>query len=84
MIVQSAGNQVHPQNFVTSKLVCLITAIQRRKVAVGDIAGAFLQSDYQSDREDYLWLEGLMVDILIQIVPEYTDYVSSTKKGTKI
>ena len=65
-------------------LVCLIAAIQRRKVAVGDIAGAFLQSDYPPDCEDYLRVEGLMVDILVQIVPEYGDYVFTTKKGTKL
>ena len=29
-------------------LVCLIAAIQRRKVAVGNIAGAFLQGNYPS------------------------------------
>ena len=57
-------------------LVCSIVAIQRRKVAVRDITGAFLQSDYPSDREDYLRLGCLMVDILVQIVPEYANYFS--------
>ena len=65
-------------------LVCLIAAIQRRNVAVGNIAGAFLQSDYPSDREDYLQLEELMFGILVQIVPEYAAYVFTTKKGTKL
>ena len=65
-------------------LVCLVAVIQRRKVAVGDIAGAFLQSDYPPDHEDYLRLEGLMVDILVQIVPEYGNYVFTTKRGTKL
>ena len=65
-------------------LVSSIAAIQRRHVAVGNIAGAFLESNYQADREDYIRLEGLMVDILVQIVPEYVQYVLSKKKGTKL
>lgn len=65
-------------------LVCFVAAIQHTHVVVGDIACAFLRSDYLSDWEDYICLEGLMVDILVQIVPEYAQYVFYTKTATKL
>jgi hypothetical protein len=57
---------------------CLIDAIERRYVVVGDIPGAFLQADYpQGDgKECYLKFEGVMVDMICEIRPKYKKLIN--------
>jgi hypothetical protein len=64
---------------------CLIDAIERRCVVVGDIPGAFLQADYPQDagKECYLKFEGVMVDMICEIKPEYTKLIKTTKNGKR-
>jgi hypothetical protein len=64
---------------------CLIDKIQKRCVAVGDIPGAFLQADYPQEegKECYLKFEGVMVDMICEIRPEYKKLTKTTKSGRK-
>jgi hypothetical protein len=64
---------------------CLIDAIERRCVVVGDISGTFLQADYPQDegKECYLKFEGVMVDMICEIRPEYRKLIKTTKSGRK-
>jgi hypothetical protein len=54
-------------------------------VVVGDIPGAFLQADYPQDegKECYLKFEGVMVDMICEIRPEYRKLTKTTKSGRK-
>jgi hypothetical protein len=64
---------------------CLIDVTERRCVVVGDIPGAFLQADYTQDegKEYYRKFEGVMVDMICEIKPEYTKLIKTTKNGKK-
>jgi hypothetical protein len=64
---------------------CLIDAIERRCVVVGDIPGAFLQADYPQEegKECYLKFEGVMVDMICEIRPEYKRMIKHTKNGKR-
>jgi hypothetical protein len=53
-------------------LSCLVDAVEGRKVVVADIPGAFLSADWPDDAPDcYIRFEGVMIDMLCQIKPEY-------------
>ena len=65
-------------------LSCLVDAFERRCVVVVDIPAAFLSADWPSDApECHIRFEGVMVDMLCQIKPEYTQLIrySKTKNG---
>ena len=64
-------------------LSCMIDAMEVREVAITDIPGAFLQTDY--DKGDiHIKLEGSMVTLLEDIDPEYyKDFISTDKRGIK-
>ena len=62
-------------------LSCLIDAIEERCVVVADIPGAFLQADWPDDAPDcYLRFEGLMIEMISQINPEYKYKIKYTNK----
>ena len=63
--------------------VCVLIAAQGRKTVVVDIPGAFLQSDYPSDKEGYIRFTGTMVDMILKIKPEYRRFVVKTRSGSK-
>ena len=64
---------------------CLIDAIERRCVVIGDIPGAFLQADYPQDegKECYIKFEGVMVDMICDIRPKYEDLIKTTTNGKR-
>ena len=64
---------------------CLIDAIERRCVVVGDIPGAFLQADYPQEdgKECYLKFEGVMVNMICEIRPEYKKLIKETTSGRR-
>ena len=64
---------------------CLIDAIERRCVVVGDIPGVFLQADYPQEegKECYLKFKGVMVDMICEIRPEYKKLIRRTRNGKK-
>jgi hypothetical protein len=64
---------------------CLIDAIERRCVVVGDIPGAFLQAGYPQEegKECYLKFEGVMVDMICEIKPDYKKLIKRTRNGKR-
>ena len=46
---------------------CAINAIEKREVVTCDITGAFLQSDWPSNKPTYLKFDGIMVKMLLEI-----------------
>ena len=50
---------------------CLMDAIEGRMVITCDIPGAFLQVDWPGDRDCYIKFQGIMVDMICKINPEY-------------
>jgi hypothetical protein len=62
---------------------CLMDTIEERKVATCDIPGAFLQADWQADRDCYLKFEGAMVSMICNIGPEHKKNVVYSRKGKK-
>ena len=63
---------------------CLMDAIDNRKVITCDIPGAFLQAEWPEDHDCYIKFQGVMVDMICQINPEYKKNVIVTKAGKKI
>ena len=63
--------------------MCVLIAAQGRKTVVVDIPGAFLQSDYPSNKEGYIRFTGTMVDMILKIKPEYRKFVVKTRSGSK-
>ena len=62
-------------------LSCLIDAIKKRNVVVANIPGAFLSADWTEGVSDcYIKFEGVMIDKICQINPEYKEYIKFTKK----
>ena len=49
----------------------MIDAIEGRIVITCDIPSAFLQVDYPKGEDCYMRFEGVMVDIIYEINPEY-------------
>ena len=54
---------------------CAINTIEKREVVTCDIPGAFLQSDWPSNKPTYLKFDGIMVDMLLKIDPSLTEHV---------
>ena len=60
---------------------CLIDAIEGRRVAITDIPGAFLSADWPlSAPPCYLRFEGVMVDMICELIPEYKDLIRYSGK----
>ena len=58
---------------------CLMSAIERRHVVTCDIPGAFLQTDWPDELDDYyIHFETLMVHMICDINPEYKKHVVCT------
>jgi hypothetical protein len=55
--------------------LCLMDAIDDRKVVTCDIPGAFLQADWPAEQDCYLKFENAMVYMICQIVPKYKSNV---------
>jgi hypothetical protein len=66
-------------------LSCIIDAEEHRDVAVVDIPNAFVQTRVENKKDmAFIKIRGILVDILVEIVPEaYTSCVSKDKKGNK-
>ena len=63
---------------------CLINAIEERKVATVDIPAAFLQQDWDHKEDYYIRFDGVMVDMLLKICPEYAPCVKVGQNGQKV
>lgn len=63
--------------------LCLIDAMEQRKLMTIDLPGAFLQADWPKDNKCYIKFEGVMVSMILNINPEYRDYVRENYKGRK-
>jgi hypothetical protein len=50
---------------------CLVSAIEKRAVAICDIPGAFLQAYWPQDETCYIRFEGILVDMICQIESKY-------------
>ena len=62
-------------------LSCLVEAFERRKVVIVDILGALLSTNWPVDASDcYVRFEGVMVEMIRQIKPEYRKLIRHTKK----
>ena len=62
--------------------MCLVEAIEGRKVITADIPGAFLQIDYpDSEAPLFLRFEGVMVGMLIEIDPSLKEFIFETRRG---
>ena len=67
-------NQVHQIIKNALFISCLINAIEGHRVAITDIPGAFLSADWPlSAPPCYLRFEGVMVDMICELIPEYKD-----------
>ena len=62
---------------------CLMEAMERRKVVTIDLPGAFLQADWPADNKCYIKFEGVIVDMILKINPEYQECVRENYKGKK-
>jgi hypothetical protein len=51
--------------------LCLLDAIDNRKVVTCNILGAFLQADWPAAKDCFLNFENVMVDMICQIDPKY-------------
>ena len=66
-------------------LACIIDAEERRYVSVVDIPNALIHTRVQKNKDmDIIKIRGVLVDILLEIVPEFYDpYVTTDNKGVK-
>ena len=56
--------------------LCLMDAIDRRKVLTGNIPGAFVQGNWpQDEHHGYIMFKGIIVDMICEIDPSYHDKV---------
>ena len=63
---------------------CVLDALDKRHVITCDIPGAFLQGLWlQDEHHGYIKFEGVIVDILCEINPEYKKKVIRTKDGKR-
>ena len=63
---------------------CLIDAVEGRRVAITDIPGAFLSADWPPSAPPcYLRFEGVMVDMICELVPEYKELIRYSGKRDK-
>ena len=59
---------------------CIVDAFENRCVMIADIPAAFLLADWPANESDcYIRFEGVMVDMLCQIKPEYRKLIRYTK-----
>ena len=64
--------------------LCVMDAMEGRKVITVDIPGAFLQGDFpQDEHPDYIMFEGIMVDMICEINPTYIDKIIWSKDNKK-
>ena len=56
------------------KISLVIDAVEGRKVAISDVPGAFLQADVNDIV--HIKVTGEMVNVLVQLNPEYKQYVA--------
>ena len=65
---------------------CIIDAKEERDVAVIDIPNVFIQTRVENEKDMvYIKVRGILVDLLIEIVPDvYDPYVKLDKKRTKV
>ena len=64
--------------------LCLMDAIDSRKVITVDIPGAFLQGDWpQDEHPGYIMSEGIMVDMICEIDSSYIDKIIWSKDRKK-
>ena len=54
---------------------CAINALEKREVVTCDIPGAFLQSDWSSNKPTSLKFDGIMVDMLLEIYPSLMEHI---------
>lgn len=54
---------------------CLVDVIEKKIVYTADIPRAFLQSDWLAERPQYLPCTGMVVGMILEIDPSYTEYV---------
>ena len=61
-------------------LSCIVDAFENRCVVITDIPAAFFSADWTVDKPDcYIRFEGMMVNILCQIKPDYRKLIRYTK-----
>ena len=53
----------------------MIDMFEGRRVATFDVPGAYLQTDLPEGKFELLKLEGISVDIMWEINPEYSEYI---------
>ncbi len=61
----------------------IIDAVEKRKVAIFDVPGAYLHAEMPIDKRVLMVLRGQFVDIMCQVNPEYEKYVTYQGK-TKV
>ena len=63
---------------------CVMSAMEEQKFVTCDILGAFLQSDWPDDDDDfYIKFEGMMVKMLCKINPSYKRKVLYTRDNQR-
>ena len=64
--------------------LCLMDAMDKRKVITVDIPGVFLQGDWpQDEHPGYIMFEGTMVDMIYKIDSSYHDKVIQGKDSKR-
>ena len=64
----------------------MIDAYEKRDVAVADVPGAYLHAEFPVNKQVILKLNGVFVDIMCDVNPEYRQHIiyETSKKGRKI
>ena len=64
----------------------MIDAFEERDIAVADVPGAYLHAEFLSHKNVVLKLNGVYVDIMCNVNPEYKKHImyKTTKKGKKL
>ena len=64
--------------------LCLMDAMEGRKVITNDIPGVFIQGDWpQDEHPGYIMFEGTMMDMICEIDPTYIDKIIWSKDQKK-
>jgi len=59
----------------------VIDVVEKRKVAIADVPGAYLHAKMPDDKQTLMVLRGDFTDIMCQVNPEYKRYVKGEGKG---